>query len=92
MMTETVVTAKAWVSAAILETYNECWRQDGDPVLDAGTMAAALTHIPEQADPDDDVGDLHDNIVLFDPGELFGGHILVVNFKDGQPSTFDIWG
>ena len=91
-MSDRAEVARTWVSNAILETYNQCWADAAEPVLDAAAMAACLIFLPRSPDPDGDTDEPDGDTVAFDPGELFGGHIVVVFFGIGMPSEWDILG
>jgi len=78
--------AKKFAAKHLLETYNDAWA-DGDdyPPLDAPGFIAKLTLKGISIQEDPDAGSM-----LFDDGDMFGGHTVVIDFDELEPDDANL--
>ena len=79
--------AKEFAAADLLETYNDSWREPGEPKLTQDQFGEALQLTAVQVL--DEPGAAN---VFFSDDDMFGGHSVVVNFDDADPSYVTLFG
>ncbi|SRR5581483_7904566 len=79
--------ARVFAVRQLLETYNDSWVDDDHPVLKEAEFAAKLQ------DPSVSLSDEAGNAtVYFRDGDMFGGHVVAVRFRELDPYHADIMG
>jgi hypothetical protein len=79
--------ARAFATRQLLETYNDSWIDDDHPELNDAEFAAKLQ------DPTVSLSDEAGNAtVYFQDGDMFGGHVVAVSFRELDPYRADIMG
>lgn len=79
--------AKEFAAADLLETYNESWRGPGEPKLTQDQFCEALQLTAVQVLDEPGAAS-----VVFSDNDMFGGHAVVVDFEDADPSYVTLFG
>ena len=79
--------AKDYAAADLLDTYNDSWREAADPKLTQSEFTAKLQLTALQVLDEPGAAS-----AIFSDGEMFGGHAVVVDFEDSDPSYVMLFG
>jgi hypothetical protein len=79
--------AKDFAADDLLDTYNQNWRQAGNPELSRAQFCDALRLTALQVL--DEPGAVS---AIFSDGDMFGGHAVVVEFEEAAPSYVMLFG
>ena len=79
--------AKEFAAAELLETYNKSWREPGEPKLTQEQFCEALQLTAVRVSDEPGAAS-----VFFSDNDIFGGHAVVVDFEDADPSYVTLFG